>query len=90
MEYPDDVSTPTSDLTLAKWLINSTLWAKDARCKVVGIKDFYLNTEIERYKYMKLQLDIIPDNIIEQYSLRTLERGGWVYLEIRKNIYGLS
>ena len=39
-----------------------------------------------RYEYMKLALAYIPDEIIEQYSLRTLSYDGWVYLEIRKGM----
>ena len=39
---------------------------------------------------MKLALACIPDEIIEQYSLRTLSFDGWVYLEIRKSIPGLK
>ena len=33
---------------------------------------------------MKLAFACIPDEIIDQYSLRTLSSDGWVYLEIRK------
>ena len=43
-----------------------------------------------RYEYMKLALACIPDEIIEQYSLRTLSSDGWVYLEIRKGMPGLK
>ena len=35
-----------------------------------------------RYEYMKLALACIPDEIIEQYILRTLSSNSWVYLEI--------
>ena len=27
------------------------------------IKDFYLNTEMERYEYMRLKADLIPEEI---------------------------
>ena len=43
-----------------------------------------------RYKYMKLALACIPDEIIEQYSLHTLSSEVWVYLEIRKGMPGLK
>ena len=61
IDYLNDVSTPTSDLTTAKCIINSTLSTKNAKCMVVDIKDFYLNIEMKRYEHMKLKLDIIPD-----------------------------
>jgi hypothetical protein len=39
---------------------------------------------------MRLQLDIIPEEIIVAYNLRELAKpNGWVYIEIRKGMYGL-
>ena len=37
---------------------------------------------------MKLALACIPDEIIDQYSLRTLSSDSWFYLEIRKGMPG--
>ena len=37
---------------------------------------------------MKLPLDIIPEEIIQQYNLRNLSHKGSVYLEIQKGMYG--
>ena len=51
--------------------------------------NFYLNNSIDRYEYMKLQLDIILEEIIQQYNLRNLEHKGFVYMEIQKGMYGL-
>ena len=56
---------------------------------VSNINDFYLNTEMERYEYMKLWLNIISEEIIEQYSLRYLENNGWVFIEIKQMMYCL-
>jgi hypothetical protein len=45
---------------------------------------------MEEYEYMRLRLDIIPDEIIEQYNLRDLiNNQGWVYIEIRMGMYSL-
>jgi hypothetical protein len=58
---------------------------------VVGIKDFYLNTPLERYEFMRLSLSMIPNKIIQQYQLQQLvTTDGWVYIEIRKGMYGLK
>jgi hypothetical protein len=35
-------------------------------------------------------LSIIPDEIFTKYSLQAISVGGWVYLEIRKGMYGLK
>ena len=34
--------------------------------------NLYLNNPMDRYDYMKLPLEIIPDEIIQQYNLRNL------------------
>ena len=38
---------------------------------------------------MKLPLDIIPEEIIQQYKLINLEHKGFVYMVIQKGMYGL-
>ena len=38
---------------------------------------------------MKLPLEIIPEEIIQQYNLINLEHKGFVYMETQKGIYGL-
>jgi len=57
---------------------------------MVDIKDFYLNTPMERYEYMKLKLSDIPDEIKREYRIHELvSPDGYVYCEIRKGMYGL-
>ena len=53
------------------------------------IANFYLNKLMDRYEYMKLPLDIIPEEIIQQYNLKKLEHKVFVYMEIQKGMYGL-
>ena len=53
------------------------------------IANFYLNNPMNRYEYMKLPLDIIPEEIIQQYNLRNLEHKGFVYMETQKGMYGI-
>ena len=38
----------------------------------------------------ELPLEIIPNEIIQQYNLEELSDNGWVYLEILKAMYGLK
>ena len=42
-----------------------------------------------RYEYMRLRVDLIPEEIIIQYNLRPLVHNGYIYIEIRKGMYGL-
>ena len=53
------------------------------------IANFYLNNPMNRYEYMKIPLDIIPEEIIQQHNLRNLAHKGFVYMEIQKGMYGL-
>ena len=39
---------------------------------------------------MRVQLSLVPDEVINQYNLRQLAEDGWVYIEIRKGMPGLK
>jgi hypothetical protein len=53
------------------------------------VKDFYLNTPMAGFEYMRLPIHIIPPQIVDQYKLLRLVQDSWVYVEIRKGMYGL-
>ena len=53
------------------------------------INNFYLNNPMNIYEYMKLPLDIIREEIIQQYNLIKLAHKGFVYMDIQKGMYGL-
>ena len=54
-------------------------------------KNFYLNNALPEPEYMKLHLNIIPQEIIGEYALHNLvDEDGWVYLKIVKGMYGLK
>jgi hypothetical protein len=90
IDYPYNVSTPTADITTAKLIFNSVVSTPNAKFLGLDIKDFYLNTEMERYEYMRLPIDIIQQEIIDQYyQLLPLVHNGYVYIETRKGMYGL-
>ncbi len=56
----------------------------------MDIKDFYLNTPMAWYKYMRLWIANIPNDVIEHYNLTDLAmQDGYVYCEIQKGMYGL-
>ena len=89
INYPGDVSTPTSDTTTAKLVINSTISTKGAKYMCLDIHNFYLGTPMERYEYMKMPLALIPQEIIDEYDLNKLVHNGHIYIEIRRGMYGL-
>ena len=56
----------------------------------IDIKYFYLNTPMSLFEYMRLKLADLPEDIIEHYNLRkNATKDGYVYLEVRKGMYGL-
>ena len=89
IHFPGDVTTPTADLIRAKIIFNSVLSTKNAKFICADIANFYLKNPMDRYEYTKLTLDIIPEEIIQQYNFRNLEHKGFVYTEIQKGMYGL-
>jgi hypothetical protein len=89
IEYPGDKSTRTAGLTKAKILINSVISTLGATFLVIDIKNFYLNTPLERFEYMVMNLALLPQETIEKYDLIELAQDGKVYKEIQKGIYSL-
>ncbi len=56
----------------------------------MDIKDYYLNTPMARYKYMRLRIADMPDDVIEHYNLKDKATPeGYIYCEIQKGVYGL-
>ena len=51
---------------------------------MVDINGFCLNTRMEIYEYIKLDLDIIPQESIAQYILNRLATDGWVCIKSGK------
>jgi hypothetical protein len=49
----------------------------------------FLETPLNQFEYMKLPIAILPNNIIKHYQLQVKVLDGYVYMEIRKEIYGL-
>ena len=72
INFPGDVTTPTEDLIMAKLIFNSVLSTKNAKFMCAEIANFYINNPMNRYEYIKLPMDIIPEEIIQQYNLRNL------------------
>jgi hypothetical protein len=90
VHYPGGAGTPTADLLTVKLLINSIISTAGAKFMTMDIKDFYLNTPMARYEYMRLRIADMPDNVIEHYNLRDKATpNGYVYCEIQKGMYGL-
>ena len=76
-------------MTTMKLLLNSTISTDNARFMCTDIKDFYLNTEMERYEYMWVPTNMLDKTVLDKYKLQDLIVHGRVLVEIRKGMYGL-
>ena len=65
INYPGNMTTRGADTTTIKLLLNSVVSTPNARFITADIKNFYLNTEMERPEYMKIQINLIPQEILE-------------------------
>ena len=84
-----DVSTPTADLTTAKLLFNSVISTPGSRFVTLDLKNFYLETPLPTPRYMRMPMDILPEEIIQKHNLQAIARKGWVYIKIVRGMYGL-
>jgi hypothetical protein len=56
----------------------------------MDIKNYYMGTPFPRYEYMRMLLSRFPEEIINKYNLKALAVNVWVFIEIRKGMYGLK
>ena len=90
INYPGDCGTPTADMLTVKLLFNSVISTPYAQFMTIDIKNFYLNTPMPRFEYMKMKLSDYPEDVILQYGLREkVSSDGYIYIEVRKGMYGL-
>jgi hypothetical protein len=59
------------------------------RYMCIDIKKFYLTAALDYYEYMKMPLALFPVWIKKQYNLDMHARDGFVFLEIRRMVWGL-
>ena len=90
INYPGKVGTPTADMLLVKCLLNSVVSTKGTKFMSIDSSKFYLNTPLPQYKYMKLKLTDILQEVIDKCNLaQNATKEGYIYIEVRKGMYGL-
>ena len=89
---PFDCGTRTADMLVFKILLNSVVSTPGAKFMTIDLSNFYLNTPMKRFEYVKLKLSDIPDEIVTEYKLREsgkITADDYIYVEVRKGMYGL-
>ena len=89
IDYPYELSTRIADLMTTKIMWNSVISTPGSQYITSDVKNFYLETPMYRYEYMRIPLKLIPDKIIDLHQLRDKSKGEYVYMEIQKGMYGL-
>jgi hypothetical protein len=56
----------------------------------LDLANFYLNTPLDRPEYVRIQLSIMPQEVIDEYNLMQYEYNGWIYFELGMGMYGLK
>ena len=87
--YPVPVSTLTAEITTTKLLLNIVVSTSGENIITCDIKYFYLITLMLWYKYMRITIEIITQEIINTYNLLPLVNNEHVLFKIGKEIYGL-
>lgn len=89
VNYPGDVATPTGSLDLVKLMINSVLSRPGAKFACFDVKNFYLDTPMDRPEYVRIKASDIPKEFYDEYNLSQFEHNGWVFFEVVRGAYGL-
>ena len=73
---------------MVKLLVNSVISTPNVKFMNIDIKDFYLNTSMQRFEYMKLKLSNLPADFVKHYNLNAkVTKDGYVFVEIGKGVY---
>jgi hypothetical protein len=89
IDYPGEVTTRTANMVTSKLLWNSVISTPNACYICADVKNFYLETPMSRKEYMRLPVKYIPNKFMLAYKLHDKILNGYLYMEIRKGMYGL-
>jgi hypothetical protein len=87
--YDGEVSTKTADMSTVKVLLNDVISTPNAKYMTMDLSNFYLETPMDDYEYMRIPRWVIPETIMDEYNLSSLIINDYLYVEIRKGMYGL-
>jgi hypothetical protein len=93
LDYPGDASSPTVSMLDTKIHLNSTISDAKHGARHLGldIKNYYLGTPMAYYQYLRVLPSVIPQEVWDdpRYEIH-IAADGFVYLEIRRSMYGLK
>ena len=92
LTYDDDPSSPAVSLLNTKIMLNSVISDSylGARCMIVNINHHYLQSPMKKFQYMRIALKYFTKEKRDEYNIDAIANNGFVYVEIRKGMYGLK
>jgi hypothetical protein len=93
LECEYDAGSPAASLLESKLIINSTISDahKGARFLSADLKDHFLASPMEETEYMRIHSKYFLQDMREQYDIQNLiDQDGYVYVKIKKGMYGLK
>ena len=88
IDYPGDVSTPTSDLTTMKLHVNIIISDAKARYMCMDAKYYFLNNMMDREEYIKREIAMIPQEFVDKYNLQEKLHNRYIYTRVTTGMYG--
>ena len=88
-DFQGETTTRTVDVTTVKIHLQSVLSTVGGKYMGLDIKDFYLATPMKKYEYARIKAEYIPKETMDKYQLWDLVDNRYLYIEIRKGMYGL-
>ena len=89
LEFDRPVSTPISYITTSKISWNRITSTSGAKYVVVNVKNFYLYKPMAKYEYYKIDLSLIPQDVIDKYNLMDKQINRFIHVRVYKGMYGL-
>ena len=66
--------------------VNSSILDVTYRYMCMGVKYFNLINHMDRYKYIMIQISMIPQEFLEKYNLAEKSHNGYIYERVTKVI----
>ena len=88
INYPGPTTARTAAMPLVKLLLQSVV-SDNSRFLTLDIKDFYLNTPLDRPEYLRISSKFLPQHIVVKNNLQQYLHNGSILFEVNKGMYGL-
>ena len=76
------VFNPTSNLMTSKLHWNSVISTSGAKYTVVYGRNFYLGNPVSKHEYYKIELGLIPRDLIDKYNLMDKQISCFLYVRV--------